>query len=128
MVAGSNPVSPTLFMQFKCYIYLLPRSPTREHLIRCGQRPSTPFASQPAWLERRTSPGERRLARRVILRPASQRQPHGETASAELVDRSDLFGQDRWIATVPNIKHRREKLDPVRAAAAASATSGSRLS
>ena len=79
-------------------------------------------------VERRTSPGERRLARRVILRPASQRQPHGETASAELVDRSDLFGQDRWIATVPNIKHRREKLDPVRAAAAASATSGSRLS
>ena len=24
MVAGSNPVSPTLFMQVKCYVYLLP--------------------------------------------------------------------------------------------------------
>ena len=29
MVAGSNPVSPTLFMQVKCYVYLLPMLSTR---------------------------------------------------------------------------------------------------
>src|SRR6476661_8172868 len=39
VVAGSNRVSPTKFRQVKCYFYLLPRSPTREHLIRCQRRP-----------------------------------------------------------------------------------------
>ena len=39
MVAGSNPVSPTLFMQVKCYVYLLPMLTTPEHLIRCQRRP-----------------------------------------------------------------------------------------
>ena len=39
MVAGSNPVSSTKFRQVKCYFYLLPRSPTRVHLIRCQRRP-----------------------------------------------------------------------------------------
>ena len=34
MVAGSNPVSPTEFVQLKCYFYLLPKLTAREHLIR----------------------------------------------------------------------------------------------
>jgi hypothetical protein len=40
VVAGSNPVSPTLFMQVKCYFYLLPMLTTREHLIRCQRQPA----------------------------------------------------------------------------------------
>src|SRR6478735_3614325 len=40
VVAGSNRVSPTKFRQVKSYFYLLPRSPTREHLIRCHRRPA----------------------------------------------------------------------------------------
>ena len=47
MVAGSNPVSPTLFMQLKCYFYLLPKPARPVHLIRCHRRPGI-AASFPA--------------------------------------------------------------------------------
>ena len=39
MVAGSNPVSPTKFMEVKCYFYLLPKSARPVHLIRCRRQP-----------------------------------------------------------------------------------------
>ena len=39
MVAGSNPVSPTLFVQVKSYYYLLPKPARPVHLIWCRRQP-----------------------------------------------------------------------------------------
>ena len=81
MVAGSNPVSPTLFRQVKCYVYLLPMLTTRgEHLIRCQRRPgiaSSLPGSKPALSCVFCSESDPRMAGRSYARIVTRKSDDG---------------------------------------------------
>ena len=80
VVAGSNRVSPTKFRQVKSYFYLLPRSPTREHLIRCQRRPgiaSSLRGSKPALSCVFCSESDPRMAGRSYARVVTRTSDDG---------------------------------------------------
>jgi len=67
-------------MQFKCYIYLLPRSPTREHLIRCQRRPGIAASlpgSKPALSCVFCSESDPRMAGRSYARIVTRKSDDG---------------------------------------------------
>jgi hypothetical protein len=71
VVAGSNPVSPTEFVQVECYFYLLSPLTAGEHLIRCQRRPGIAVAlpaTKPALTCVSDAPMAARSSRRVVTR------------------------------------------------------------
>ena len=107
VVAGSNRVSPTKFRQVKSYFYLLPRSPTREHLIRCQRRPAI-AVSLPGTKPTLTCvfcPGSdariaARSSRRVVTRTsvdggrASRSHPRNKPLNRAFPSRGGTIGDD----------------------------------
>jgi hypothetical protein len=78
VVAGSNPVSPTLFAQLRSHFYLLPKVMMPVHLIRCQRRPAIAIsfpAAKPALACAFCANPDARLAaassRRVVTRKSA---------------------------------------------------------
>jgi len=63
-------------------------------------------------VEQRPRPGQRHVARRVVLRPPTQREGPRQPATGEPVHRGQLLTQHNGIAPVPHVEHRRHQLDP----------------